>query len=90
MVRILSFTAWKSGSRDRGHGSTDNPRDGFYMASDFGGEGGILNGAKPGTDIPLLSILPPPEIGEGVIDQGEGKKSRASPQTVSIIIVHQI
>ena len=46
--------------------------------------------AKPGTDIPLLSILPPPEISEGVIDQGEGEKSGASPQTVSIIIVHQI
>jgi hypothetical protein len=44
VVRILSFTAWKSGSRDRGHGSAGNPRDGFYMASDFGGEGGILNG----------------------------------------------
>lgn len=46
--------------------------------------------AKPGTDIPLLSTPPPPEISEGVIDQGKGGKSAASPQTMSIIIVHQI
>lgn len=52
-------------------------KEGFWMA-------------KPGTDIPLLSTPPPPEISEGVIDQGKGGKSAASPQTMSIIIVHQI
>ena len=68
------------------------PRAGFYLASDFGGGGEILNGkswVRHGA-LCLRHFLLRSEWVESVRDRGEGGKSVASPKRVSTIIVSQI